>query len=250
MKLIVNADDLGLCCGVNLGIMEAYNNGVVRSATIMPTGAGFSHAVQLAKQHPGLGVGVHLTLTSGRPVCQGHITLVDSHGNFSTREDLKAAGWAVDIREVHQEFTAQIQKVIEAGLVPTHLDSHHHIHLLPTIFPVVLSLAKEMKLPLRVRQRSQIPAEYAMIDTPDRLVDRLFKKEISLEQLNNLLLQADPKEVLEVMVHPGYVDRYLLQNSSYSLARAEELAVLTDPVLISQLPQMQVELINYRYFHQ
>ena len=82
MRLIINADDFGYSKGVNYGIIDAYKNGIVRSTTIMAGMPGFDHAVELAKENKELGVGVHLTLTSYKPVLDSHKTIVNEHGYF------------------------------------------------------------------------------------------------------------------------------------------------------------------------
>lgn len=82
MKLIVNADDFGYSKGVNLGIIEAHRAGVVTSTTTMVNMGGFEHAVQLARETPTLGVGIHLVLTCGAPVSHDVPSLTDEHGRF------------------------------------------------------------------------------------------------------------------------------------------------------------------------
>ncbi|MEG0276419.1 MAG: ChbG/HpnK family deacetylase, partial [Coprobacillus sp.] len=74
VKIINNADDFGYSNAINYGIIDCYLNGMLTSTTLMPAMPGFDHAVALAKQNPGLGIGVHLTLTCGRPVLEGHKT--------------------------------------------------------------------------------------------------------------------------------------------------------------------------------
>ena len=81
-RLIINADDFGYCKGVNMGIIEAHQNGVLTSTTLMAGMPGFDQAVNLAKKNPGLGVGVHLTLTCGYPVSKDLQTIVDDKGAF------------------------------------------------------------------------------------------------------------------------------------------------------------------------
>ena len=81
-KLIVNADDMGLCEAVNYGILCAHQKGIVTSCTLMAGMPGFEHAVGLLKANPKLGVGVHLTLSAGTPVLQTHQTIRDEKGCF------------------------------------------------------------------------------------------------------------------------------------------------------------------------
>src|SRR6185369_10604150 len=83
-ELIINADDFGLCQGANRGIIRAWQQGILTSASLMPGGAAFEEAVALAKEHPALQVGLHLTLVQGRGVLpkQGLPSLVDDRGDF------------------------------------------------------------------------------------------------------------------------------------------------------------------------
>ena len=81
-SLIINADDFGFSRGVNLGIIEAFQHGVLTSTTLMVNMQEADHAVELARQNPELGVGIHLTLTAGRPILGGLHTITDEEGNF------------------------------------------------------------------------------------------------------------------------------------------------------------------------
>ena len=116
MKLIVNADDFGFSKAVNYGIIEAYKTGVVRSTTIMAGMPAFDNSVELLKENPGLGCGVHLTLSAYKPVLKTHKTIVDEEGNFYrkllTEQDLNK----IDLNEVFEEFCAQIERVREGEL--------------------------------------------------------------------------------------------------------------------------------------
>ena len=133
MKVIINTDDFGLSKGVNLGVIEAFEHGVVRATSMVVNMNGFNHARRLANQNPALGVGIHLMLTKGRPITQGLTTIVHGSGMFLNYEALKAKvnNNKVDLKEVEKEFAAQIRKLIKSGIYPTHIDSHDHIHLLP-----------------------------------------------------------------------------------------------------------------------
>ncbi|MGM0119039.1 chitin disaccharide deacetylase [Enterococcus sp. AZ146] len=80
-KVIFNSDDFGYSHGVNYGIMDAYQRGILTSTTLMANMPGFEHAVKLRKEMPRLGVGVHLTLTCGKPLLKTVDTLIES-GEF------------------------------------------------------------------------------------------------------------------------------------------------------------------------
>ena len=152
-RLIINADDFGLTAGVNRAIVEAHEKGVVSSATLMANGPAFAQAVSLAQSMPRLGVGCHVVLVDGAPLLpqtQVH-SLLDRSGNSTGdprfREGISRFGalamlgrLAAD--EIEAEATAQIRKLQASGIPVTHLDSHKHTHLFPSVLRPLLRAAK------------------------------------------------------------------------------------------------------------
>jgi len=144
--LIINADDFGLTQGVNEAVIKAHREGVLTSATLMAGGLAWREAVDLALANPSLGVGVHLTLTALKPVLPRVEvpSLVNREGKFR-RQFWRAPLWNKD--QVEREWRAQISRIMDAGLKPTHLDSHHHTHLWPGLTDTVCRLAIEFEIP-------------------------------------------------------------------------------------------------------
>lgn len=239
MKLIVNADDFGFSKAVNYGIIEAYKTGVVRSTTIMAGMPTFDHAVELLKENPGLGCGVHLTLSAYKPVLKTHKTIVDEEGNFYrkllTEQDLNK----IDLNEVFEEFCAQIERVKGRGINITHLDSHHHVHTFEFLKPVIEKILRKYNLPIRgglgyeLDYNKVVPFEGAF-----------YGEDVSVKSLEKIINKE--YELIEVMAHPAYVDSFLLKNSSYNLKRLEELEVLTSRELKDLLKENNIEVINYK----
>jgi hopanoid biosynthesis associated protein HpnK len=148
-QLIVNADDLGLTPGVNRGILRAFKDGIVTSASLLVTGSAFGEAVALARQNPELDVGLHLALVEEQAVlgCQVLPTLVDetgrfprTSGEFFRRAFLGRISWD----EVERELGAQIVRFQKTGLRLSHLDSHQHLHMFPPVFQIVRRLTSGM----------------------------------------------------------------------------------------------------------
>ncbi len=150
-RVIVNADDFGLCNGVNKAVVQAHNNGVLTSATIMTNMLAAGEAVKLAKQMPNLGVGVHLNLFEGQPLSKDSRVncLLNNDGSFAL-SPAKLSLLSISRHKIRNairiELSAQIQWLIDNGLKPTHLDSHKHIHSFPPIFPIVCGLAKRFEI--------------------------------------------------------------------------------------------------------
>jgi len=152
-QLIVNADDFGRHTLINRAVEQGVARGLIRSATVMVTGAAFAEAVELARRTPALGMGIHFTLVNARPVLPAAEipSLVDpatgelypDHGAFVKR----FLTGKIRLQDVKRECTAQLDRFLDMGLVPTHADSHQHMHVLPGIIDIILDLCLDHGIP-------------------------------------------------------------------------------------------------------
>jgi hopanoid biosynthesis associated protein HpnK len=287
-NLIVNADDLGWTDGVNQGIAEAHRNGIVTSTSLLANGAAFASGVELARSTPGLGVGVHLNLSDGEPIAPRELvaTLLNDEGEFAGGPEallLRIAKREVTVREAEQEWEAQIERVKEAGIQPTHLDGHKHVHMLPGLFEVALRLAKrygigairvahetsslraalsagdELHASVVLKQGVQArglkllardareQAERAGISMSDYFCGIAQTGEMTKEGVARLL-RSLPEGTTELMTHPGYADQDL-QNSATRLqgSRQTELSILTDLEIRNLVASQGIRLIDYGF---
>ena len=245
-RLIINADDFGLTAGVNRAIVEAHENGVVTSATLMANGQGFEQAIALAHSRPRLGVGCHVVLVDGAPLLEQTAvrSLLDrgsnSSGNPHFREGIARFGalallGRLDESEVEAEGTAQIRKLQAAGITVTHLDSHKHTHLFPRVLRPLLRAAatcgvRAIRNPFERIQGSQLAAspglwrrwtEVGIL----RSLARQFREAVQQagistpdgtlaivatgslnERLLRLMVENLPDGTWELVCHPGYND--------------------------------------------
>jgi hopanoid biosynthesis associated protein HpnK len=260
-KLIVNADDFGLTEGVNRAILDGHKNGIITSTTLMANGLAFDSAVAASSTAPGLGVGVHLNLTQGRPVTPAAQvpSIVTSDGSFFPSPGNLA--WQIlsrraKVGDIETELRSQIEKVASAGIRITHLDSHKHIHLLPPLFSVVVKLAREYRIDcircpiepasnaigplLSVRSGWTLKARQCLLGRGlstlaalqvNKVADAgLYRVEhfYGLSQTGFLdaailrhLLRELPVGTSEIMCHPGYVDQALLGTPTRLRAQRE-----------------------------
>ncbi|MFD2368783.1 chitin disaccharide deacetylase [Brevibacillus sp. GCM10020057] len=244
MKLIVNADDFGYSKGVNLGIIEAHVEGIVSSATMMMNMPEVGHALRLASEHPGLGVGVHLVLTCGSPLEANVPSLTDEHGRFRRGQSHLAEASA---EEVEREFTAQLERFLRSGRRPTHLDSHHHVHAHEVILPVVLRLAEKYELPVRfpwmIAQQGRVA--HPRIRTTEGFSQRFYGDGLTVETLLGIVDDLADSSTAEIMTHPAYVDEELLTGSSYAIPRTRELKILTAPEVKEYIKSKKVQLVTF-----
>lgn len=234
MKVIVNADDFGLTKGGNDAIIKCYKEGILTSTTLMATTLFTEDAIQKAKENPGLGVGVHMVLTTQKPILDTHKNIVNEDGEFHWKMD--TIDETIDLEEVYQEWDAQIASIVK-HLDITHLDSHHHAHLHPQLDGVVQRLSEKYNVPYR-SSKTKLPKEV--------FCDGGFYKDgVTKEYILNLFDKKE-HEVVDIMTHPAYVDDYLLSISSYATWRKDELDILSDPELRVKADEMGIELISYR----
>jgi hopanoid biosynthesis associated protein HpnK len=150
--VIFTADDFGLADALNSAVGLAHRRGLLTCASLMAAGPRTEAALALARDLPGLCLGIHLTLIQGRAVLPPESLpgLVDSRGFFS--DNSVATGWRYFwqprlLPEIRRELAAQIESVLKAGLAVWHLNSHLNLHLHPRIFPMVADLAREYRIP-------------------------------------------------------------------------------------------------------
>ena len=260
--LIINADDFGLTPGINRGILRAFTRGALTSATIMANGTAWQQAVDSARSHPGLGVGVHLNLTSLRPVLSPEEvpSLVDKKGNF------RRQFWRLSLvnkEQVKSEWRAQIKRLVNAGLKPTHLDSHHHVHLWGGLVDVAWDLAEEFSIPA-MRAVSPLGLEYMDVSRMERmLAHRGWRRAqkigaampdsvAGLEEVGyaRAFLEAYMAElspgVHELFCHPGVPgDSKLVSISSLTDNRVKEMNILCSSWFQEILTEFQVEPTTY-----
>lgn len=251
MKLLINADDFGLSRGQNYGIIDCFTNGVVRSTTLLSTGNEFEHACTLAKNNPSLDLGIHLSLDLGKPILDKKKipSLVNQEGDFK-RYPLELNEIVVNEIEVYLEWRAQIEKALEAGLNPTHMDSHHHIHMMHNLFPIYIQLASEFQLAIRFHPRKWTQKEIAeshflleKVVFAKGFINSFYAKNITsafFEELD----ETNPN-IYEMMCHPAYLDQWILGNSSYNIERGIEAETLQSEETKRILNEKKIEVISF-----
>jgi chitin disaccharide deacetylase len=263
--LVVNADDFGFTRDVNRGILEAHQQGILTATTLMANGDAFADAVDLAHAHPSLDIGVHLQMVQGPSVsCPGRFLPASVPALIGA---LLRGQW-----DILAEFRAQTEKILAAGIHPTHLDTHKHTHLLPPVLEALAKISREygirwvrrpFDLPIsnpRARFKTRLArllieqvrphfprtlSAYGCRST-DHFAGFVFTGDFSGEDLLQLFPQL-PEGSTEFMCHPGIFGKELAAAATRLKAqRALELEALCDPRLPSALQAAGIRLLNYR----
>jgi predicted glycoside hydrolase/deacetylase ChbG (UPF0249 family) len=223
--VIVNADDFGRTAAVNRGIRQAYERGIVTSASLMVRQPGASDAAEYARAHPELSVGLHLDL-----------------GEWAYGAD----GWSAVYElpaETPEAITTETQSQLERfrellGMNPTHLDSHQNVHLSEPVRSIAIELARELGVPLReFDSRIRHCGRFYGQDSHGEP----FPEHISVRSLINLL-RAVPPGVTELSCHPGEIDDL---DSPYLEERRVEVNTLCDPLVRRTLEDESIELAAF-----
>lgn len=271
-RLIINADDFGISEGVNRGILEAHGAGSVTSASLLVNLPAFGHALHGAASAPRLGVGLHFNLTAGAPISSPDRvrSLCDAEtGTFLSLGRLVARALRGRIvpSEVALECEAQIERLRVGGVAISHLDSHHHVHMLPGIWKPVRQVARQagidiVRVPFEnlrftlawphiLAEQLGLRAAYRLAggNGDPKPVDHFRGSALFAHQdfRGGLLALLDDHEpgVTELMVHPGYSDAETASWDSYTSARDRELAALLDPAVRERLSASDLDLTTF-----
>ena len=279
-QLIITSDDFGLSGGVNRAVEQAWKNGLLTCASIMSGAPAFSEAVKIARRNPGLQVGLHLTLVQGRSVLPpAEIpSLVDTAGNFTANPVRGGMRYFFDrglYCQLKREIEAQIKKVLDAGVVLSHIDGHLNIHLHPTVFRILLELMPRYGISSfrlaqeRLSHNLRFDGQRKFGKVIESLI---FKKltERARPELKRIGIQyaAEVKGVLnsgrmtekyilniiddlqegltEIYFHPGILPDAEISRLMPDYRHQEELVAIMSQTIRQRLKTLQIQVQNYR----
>ncbi len=253
-RLVVNADDFGFTRDVNRGIVEAHCGGILTATTLMATGPAFDDAVRLAREHPSLDVGCHLVL-------------VDQPGYPETLAQLVRAV-ALGRIPIYERLAAQVRRIVDAGIAPTHLDTHKHTHLLPPVLEAVARIGEEFGIPW-VRRPFDFPMQPGGVGWTNRGMGMMrgrFRRVLARHGCRATdwfagfrltgsyregdlaaLIRALPVGSTEFMCHPGRLGEELRgARTRLKESREIELLALMAEEVRAAVREVGVELVSYR----
>jgi chitin disaccharide deacetylase len=282
-RLIVNADDFGFTRGTNEGIVRAFKDGIVTSTTLMANGEAFEHAVELAKANPTLGIGCHLAAVGGPAVLPEVSSLVDRSGLMpKTLTDLITGltRGIVKYQDIEREFTAQVERLISAGLKPTHLDTHKHTAIHPLVAKAMARVANEFAIksvrfpfesfgnryagkPVRAKRRLYFRQRVLSLATAPGAIQ--FKRVLQKYHLRTpdyfcgvaltglldsqvvcRILGSLRDGVTELMCHPALYDQQLeTATTRLKRERQQEFEALTDATVLRCVDEQKIALMSY-----
>jgi predicted glycoside hydrolase/deacetylase ChbG (UPF0249 family) len=223
-SLIVNADDFGACEGVNRGIVEAHEHGIVTSTSLMVNRPSADWAAAYGRRHPQLSVGLHVELRQWR------VRRVP-WSPATSEEKLR--------RLVSRDVHSQLERFRRlTGRDPTHLDSHQHRHRVDSLRPIFEAIAHDLGIPLRhFDSRVTFVGEFYGHDGAGRPDPEAITPAALVRVLEQL-----PSDTVELGCHPGYTEGL---REWYREERVQEVRSLCDPRVRAALDRLGITLITF-----
>jgi predicted glycoside hydrolase/deacetylase ChbG (UPF0249 family) len=270
--LIPHIDDVGVCHGANRAFAELAGQGFVTTASVMVPCPWFPETADLAREQPGLDLGVHLTLTSESRACRWRP--ISTTGQSSGLMDGDGFMWPdvpsvrrhAERRAVAAEMRAQIDAALAAGIDVTHLDTHMGAAAAPEFVEIYLSLGREYRLPILLPERietylsvldmgpidtglyAELQAEARAASMPviDEFAMGLAMRHLSCEEAFRHMVEQAAPGVTYVSLHcstPGEVERLHPHDAEWRIA---EYQLFDDPRFLDWVVGQAVELIGFR----
>jgi predicted glycoside hydrolase/deacetylase ChbG (UPF0249 family) len=232
--VIINADDFGYSDGICRSILELWEAGAISGTSLMCAANDAKQRMLRFDVRRLLGfAGVHLQLTGGKPLSSREEVPSLYDGDHKFRDP--RTGDHPNLREVELEWRRQFELAAEVlGGTPTHLDSHHGVHRLPSVFELYVKLAREWKIPVRGSSDENLQSKMraAGVAGSAVLVREWTGRSLGGQALRDLVRNAIAKHpderAVEVISHPGFNDTYLSSVSSLAQAREDDHRALLE----------------------
>jgi predicted glycoside hydrolase/deacetylase ChbG (UPF0249 family) len=279
-NLIITADDYGMCQSVNDAIDACLEAGALRATCVMVNMPCFAAAASLRDRFPSCSVGIHWTLTQGRPVLAASriASLVNASGEFHTIEEFRKR-WIlgrIQKAEVRSELRAQHDRMVSIVGRPVFWNTHENVHVLPGLFQYCVAIGQELGIPaMRCHRRVTVPflttsvryqmshplywlkgeivarwsrkAERGQVLMPDGRVYMPGYKGASIAALEDIVEQLPwsyVRRAIEVVVHPATsVDEELF--GAMTESRVREYEVLRDWSLVDRLRRQGIRTVGF-----
>jgi len=250
MKIILNADDFGLSKDVNKSIIYCYKNGILTSTTLLSYGEKFDNAVKMAKENPGLNIGVHLALDGPFSIPYFQSTIIDPETKtFFKRGEIarKIKRFKIRHKDLVRMYSLQIERILDNNINISHIDHHHHFHIYFTVLKALIDVAKKYQIKYIRSQNILLHINKSFTKKIYRHIHQFYLKrklktidgyfdivpdnlEIVIDRLTKLLKMK--KTIIEIVTHPRDLNdldsQFLVNNRVIELLGPHDLISYND----------------------
>lgn len=278
-RIIVNADDFGIHPLVNEAVVIGHQKGILTSTSLLAGGKSFEDALERRLACPQLGIGIHTALVGSlepvAPIDKVRSLVTEDGVFYESHVDFikKLYNEEIKVSEIFTELTAQFEKIMEQNIPITHVDGHQHLHVLPQVLPMVITLMKEYKITkMRIPEesvfffnhtydvkrfigktglsvlasRARTVARRSGIATPRYFWGMMRGGHMTEKDLLQILSKVSHRiGTHEIMVHPGLNREALSKEFSWGYQWEGELAALTSQKVRDYMHKKGIDMINF-----
>ncbi len=256
-RLIITADDFGLSPEVNAAVLRAHTEGILTCASLMVATPAAKEAIEMAKDMPTLGVGLHLTLVEGSSILPHKEIpdLVDQEGKFSNNIVWSGVRYFFSLgikKQIEKECEAQIEKFLATGVPIDHINSHNHLHIHPTIANIIVKLAKKYSIPAVRIPYGLFPFANLLKGKAKRMgllyndaIFGLSETGAMVESAWEKIIPQIKEGVTEVYTHPAIATTGILKGTMPNYHHQKELEALMNPKIKEQLSRAGIERTTF-----
>lgn len=249
MKLILRADDLGFSDGINCGILKSVKDGMITCVGMMPNMEEAQHGYEMIKDYCDC-IGQHTNICVGKPVSRPELipSLVQPNGDFCTSKEIrKRETDTIVLEEAEIEIEAQLLKFQEmTGRMPDYFEGHAVFS--KNFFQALKNVAEKYNLFYCDPFDKEFIDKYGI-----QCADFYHLDEQGLYDINKYIFEDEAKlkekECAVLVFHPGYLDQYILEHSSFTLIRPMETAFLCSYELKDYIKRENIELENFNSYN-
>lgn len=248
MKLIMRGDDLGFSEAVNYGILKAVKDGVITSVGLMPNMEAAVHGFELLKDAD-IALGQHTNICVGKPVSDPKLipSLVDESGEFCSSKEIRARQEdTIDIKECEIEIEAQLERFKEiTGRIPDYFEGHAVFS--KNFFSALDNVAKRHNLlhvnPMAPNWEEELGIHRVAMAEMDQ--DNMYDFK---EYFDSKINEIKNNDCSLMVLHPGYLDHYILTHSSFTLVRPMECEFLCSDYIKDIIKENNIELVSFKNY--
>lgn len=245
-KILIRADDLGYSEAVNYGIAKSAIEGLVSSIGVMPNMPSVEHGLKLLEGH-NFCLGQHTNICIGKPLTDPKLipSLLNENGEFkSSREFRSAKEDFVNFDEVILEIEAQYNRFVKlTGQQPHYFEGHAVMSI--NFFKGLEFVAKKHGLKYSGISFDGTPIKIGNTDVHMCNMKSIFPDYDAVKEIKEVIENAEEGNTYLYVCHPGYIDDYILNNSSMIMARPKEVAMLCNPDIREMISNAGVTRITY-----
>ncbi|MBP2058227.1 putative glycoside hydrolase/deacetylase ChbG (UPF0249 family) [Lactobacillus colini] len=247
-RILLRADDLGYSRAVNYGIYDSIHNGIINNVGVMVNMPSTQMGIDLLKDED-IDYGMHTNITNGKPVLSAEEvpSLVDENGNFN-RSKIYRENYGkpdiINLDEVTAEIDAQYHRFLDLiGRKPDYFEGHAVMS--DNFIKGLHIVADRYDLPILDFSFDGSPLNFKNNTEFNVFMESMRPNYDPYKILEEMIKHSEDEQIPMMVCHPGYLDQYILNTSSLTIPRTQEVSMAIDPKVAELIRTNDIHLLKY-----